>query len=466
MAKNSVRDFDATAANNTDIQSVDIAENCAPSGINNAIRELMADIKDVSAGTIALESPSADSMTVTGDLTVDTTTLKVDSTNNRVGIGTASPSEVLEVNGNIKFGDGHFIGDGGGDNLEIVSSSGENIIYKAAGGIHAFYDSGSNERMRIDSSGNVGIGTTSPGHPLHVSGNGFGTIAKFSADDGANNPRLLIYGSSDGMHIQRTSGSGAANLMFEVGGGEGGGTEAMRIDSSGNVLVGTTGLPSSTNKGVALRPVSLDRTIIQMSSASVSTGVELIQFRNPNGQVGYIATNASSTTYATSSDYRLKENVTDITDGIARIKLLNPSRFNFIVDADTTVDGFLAHEAQEVVPEAVSGEKDAMMDEDYVATPATGEIYTPAQDATFDDDGNELTAATDEVVHSTDVEQPDTLEEGRQWRETTAAVMATRTVPSYQGIDQSKLVPLLTAALQEAVAEIEALKTRVAALEG
>jgi len=94
--------------------------------------------------------------------------------------------------------------------------------------------------MRIDSSGDVGIGTSSPGHPLHVSGNGFGTIAKFSADDGANNPRLLIYGSSDGMHIQRTSGSGAANLMFEVGGGEGGGTEAMRIDSSGDLFVSKT----------------------------------------------------------------------------------------------------------------------------------------------------------------------------------------------------------------------------------
>jgi hypothetical protein len=70
MAKNSVRDYSATAASNTDVQSVDIDEGCAPSGINNAIREVMADIKDVSTGTVALESPSADSMTVTGDLTI------------------------------------------------------------------------------------------------------------------------------------------------------------------------------------------------------------------------------------------------------------------------------------------------------------------------------------------------------------------------------------------------------------
>lgn len=90
MAKNSIRDFDGTAANNTDIQSTDISEGCAASGINNAIRELMADIKDVSTGAVALESPQADSLTVTGDLTVDTNTLHVDAANNRVGIGKSS----------------------------------------------------------------------------------------------------------------------------------------------------------------------------------------------------------------------------------------------------------------------------------------------------------------------------------------------------------------------------------------
>ena len=203
-------------------------------------------------------------------------------------------------------------------------------------------------------------------------------------------------------------------------------TETMRLDS-GNLLIGTTGLPSSTNKGTAFIPASLDRTKLSMSSASTSSGVELVAFRNPNGEVGTIATSSSSTSYNTSSDYRLKENVTNITDGIERVKKLNPSRFNFIADADTTVDGFLAHEVSDIVPEAITGEKDAMMDEEYVAKPEV-----------LDDDGNVVTKA----------------------------VMATRNVPSYQGIDQSKLVPLLTAALQEAVAKIEALETRVTALEG
>jgi predicted esterase YcpF (UPF0227 family) len=104
-------------------------------------------------------------------------------------------------------------------------------------------------------------------------------------------------------------------------------------------------------------------------------------------------------TVNTSSDYRLKENVTPVSDGITRLQQLKPSRFNFIVDPDKTVDGFLAHEVQTIVPEAITGEKDAV-----------------------DDDGN----------------------------------------PVYQGIDQSKLVPLLTAALQEAIGRIETLEGMVA----
>ena len=80
-----------------------------------------------------------------------------------------------------------------------------------------------------------------------------------------------------------------------------------------------------------------------------------MEFINGNGQVGTITTQGSSTSYNEMSDYRLKENVVDIIDGIARIKQLQPRRFNFISDADTTIDGFIAHEAQTVVPEAVTG---------------------------------------------------------------------------------------------------------------
>ena len=125
-------------------------------------------------------------------------------------------------------------------------------------------------------------------------------------------------------------------------------------------------------------------------------------FYNPNGMVGRIDTSGSSTNYLTSSDYRLKENATAIADGITRLKTLKPYRFNFKADATTILDGFFAHEVSTTVPEAISGTKDEV-----------------------DSDDN----------------------------------------PVYQAIDQSKLVPLLTAALQEAVAKIEVLETKVAALE-
>ena len=139
-----------------------------------------------------------------------------------------------------------------------------------------------------------------------------------------------------------------------------------------------------------------------MTVANPSTNTYGINFLSNNVGVGNIRINASSTSYNTSSDYRLKENVIGLTGAADRVQQLAPKRFNFIVDANETVDGFLAHEVADIVPEAISGEKDAV-----------------------DADGN----------------------------------------PVYQGIDQSKLVPLLTAALQEALTKIDALETRIVALE-
>ena len=145
-----------------------------------------------------------------------------------------------------------------------------------------------------------------------------------------------------------------------------------------------------------------------------------MRFYNGNGLVGAITTDGSATAFLTSSDYRLKENVVKLSGATERLKQLKPSRFNFIADAGKTVDGFLAHEVQDIVPEAITGAKDAMMDEEYEVTPAV-----------LDDDGNVVTDA----------------------------VMATRSVPNYQGIDQSKLVPLLVATIQELEARIAALES-------
>ena len=149
-----------------------------------------------------------------------------------------------------------------------------------------------------------------------------------------------------------------------------------------------------------------------------------IDLRYDGTSVGSIVVTASATAYNTSSDYRLKENVVSMDNASDRVLALNPVRFNFIADPDKTVDGFLAHEAQEIVPEAVTGSKDAMRTEEYEVSPAV-----------LDEDGNVVTEA----------------------------VMGTREVPDYQGIDQSKLVPLLTKALQEALERIAVLESKVGA---
>ena len=151
--------------------------------------------------------------------------------------------------------------------------------------------------------------------------------------------------------------------------------------------------------------------------ASGSTqATQIIFLGSGNTYVGDIRSTGSATSYNTSSDYRLKENVTTISDGITRLKTLKPSRFNFISNPSQTVDGFLAHEVT-AVPEAISGTKD--------------EVVTQ----TMIDNGD---APSDSKLND----------------------------PIYQQIDQAKLVPLLTAALQEAVAKIETLESKVAALEG
>ena len=153
---------------------------------------------------------------------------------------------------------------------------------------------------------------------------------------------------------------------------------------------------------------------IQLLNASGTRNILEIQYNagssGTGSAIGGISATSSSTSFNTSSDYRLKENVVNISDGITRLKTLKPYRFNFKVDTSTTVDGFFAHEVT-AVPEAVTGTKDEVEPED-----------------------NDMRG----------VKKGD---------------------PIYQSIDQSKLVPLLVAALQEAVAKIETLETKVAALE-
>ena len=231
----------------------------------------------------------------------------------------------------------------------------------------------------------LGAGTASPSSALHVYD---GSSAKINMETSTNT--AFVGNISGSMEMQS-----ADIIKFLTSGAN----ERMRLNTSGNLLLGTA---SDISPGQRL---AVKYSYTNSGAAWESDNVNVhnaIVFKNPNGTVGTIRTAASAVQYNTSSDHRLKENVADMTGAIARVKQLAPKRFNFIADDTVTVDGFLAHEAQAVVPEAVSG------------------TYNEV-----DDDGN--------------------------------AVM--------QGIDQSKLVPLLTGALQEAIAKIEALEARVTALE-
>jgi len=222
--------------------------------------------------------------------------------------------------------------------------------------------------------------------------------------------------------IARDSGSGISNnvisgdLAFYTRVDANAEQEIVRFHHAKYALFGCNTLPSSSIAGASIDgdPSDLPVFIKTSSRQHGANAYTHFQFFNSNGAVGQILCSGTSTSYNTSSDYRLKENETAITDGITRLKQLKPYKFNFKTDSSTVLDGFFAHEVSSVVPDAVSGEKD------YVATEANVE------------------SGLSENVGD----------------------------PIYQQIDHSKLVPLLTAALQEEISKREALETRIAALEG
>ena len=323
-------------------------------------------------------------------------------------------------------------------------------------------ESNGNANMLFVDAGNdrVGIGTNSPasGTTLDVSGNGGGgavvsrirNIGGAAGDDATL--ELSIATASEEMRILFTDSSGTAGQIVVDGGDnsmafETGTSEAMRIDSSGDVLIGTTSFTSGGG-GIKLGATTASREF----SADNTGARQQIGFHNPNGEVGSIFTSGSATTFSTSSDYRIKENVVALSGAISRVKQLAPKRFNFIADADTTLDGFLAHEAQAVVPEAVIGTHNETRTVTNAILSSGGKLIT--EDVTEEDWAAGKKATEDASGNTVDALYPS----DSTWS-------AKHTEPVMQGIDQSKLVPLLTGALQEAIAKIETLETKVAALE-
>ena len=226
--------------------------------------------------------------------------------------------------------------------------------------------------------------------------NGYGSIN--FGDSGDNNIGIIDYEhSSNTMRISTNA------------------AERMRINSEGNTLINET-----TAHGVNTGRLQVTgRASSNIARFRAGSNGEQISFHNSsNTQVGTITVNASATAYNTSSDYRLKENVDYTFDATTKLKQLKPARFNWIADdTNTLIDGFIAHEVQSVVPEAISGtHNEVEVWRDGEELPDGVSIG----DNKLDDDGN--------------------------------------TIPKYQGIDQSKIVPLLVKTIQELEARITTLE--------
>ena len=435
------------------------------------------------------------SATISGDLTVDTSTLKVDSANNRVGIGTASPTVDLEVGDgtgtrtikvsgatnvfDIGFGSlrgGSTYGDVRlwTDRFRVYNAAGTQIIknisgtngdetwYDGAGGtrmtlnstglgvgasptqklsiagaidfksyvahmdnfaVYAHTSDGTtissfsgypigfrianSEKMRIDTSGNVGIGVTpsawsgsfkaidiGSGCLVSQPGNQTAGIFANSFANGTNYTRKALgtaagYDIYNGAHYWLTAASGAAGSTFAFGDAK------MTLDASGILAIGTVALGFTSSKSTYFSPVA--GYWIGNHTTGTPSGDRYWGFGYGVNEVGSITQNGTTgVLYNITSDYRLKEQVQPLVGGLARVNALKPSVYKWKSDGSNG-EGFLAHELAEVVPFAVSGEKDAVNEDGSIKS---------------------------------------------------------------QGIDMSRVVPILVAAIQELTARVQTLETR------
>ena len=384
--------------------------------------------------------------------------MRIDS-NGFVGIDNASPVSSFASARNLVIGTasgnhGMTIMSGTGSSGHIEFSDGTSSdAEKTAGGIRYYHNgnymrfntNGGTERMRIDDAGRVGIKNTnmssfndgmddlvigngvngtSPGMTIFSNSSDIGSISfRDSADTGITG--LIQYRHQESPPYMR--------VLVE-------GTERFRFTTFGTHTFGqcsAKALSASSSKAGNFDPYVFDVNGSAQSTETVAiksqkndcldltryyTAGTIQTFRFNNDFTGHIETGTTSVTYHTSSDYRLKENAVAISDGITRLKQLKPYKFNFIKEPSVIHDGFFAHEVTPVVPTAVSGVKDATETSYY----ETGDVLP---------EGKEI---------------GDVKEEN--------AIVA-------QSLDHSKLVPLLTAALQEAIVKIETLETQVRALQ-
>ena len=275
---------------------------------------------------------------------------------------------------------------GNQDNTNAIQINDANFI--------KFETNDGSERLRLNSDGNMLLRGGSVSYLV------LGSSGDSGFDATISNNMNWIRGNGDNLQLNCADDG---FIAFETNG-----TERARIHDSLYMSFGTT--ETYPRNGGSVIEGGVGQLILSRSGTG---GEVMIRFERDNATRGNI-TVSTSTTYNTTSDYRLKENVTDLSDAITRLKKITPRRFNFINDENKQlVDGFIAHEVSEAVPEAVSGTKDQVATADDVAA-------------------NQATTVGE---------------------------------PIHQQVDYSKYVPLLTAALQEAVAKIETLETEVAVLK-
>ncbi len=252
---------------------------------------------------------------------------------------------------------------------------------------------GGSERMRIDSSGNVGIGTSS-----------FATGSKLAVQTASGKLDVRSYGGSS---VKLSSGAalgynstGSNGHIWEIDD-----VQKMAIDSSGNLLVGTTGTSPNdgvSNGGFSFQPHSGGSYYAMGHASGTGSGAWYTGFYYGSSAIGTITQNGTTgVNYSSASDYRLKENIQPMQNALGVVAQLNPVTYTWKSDGSDG-QGFIAHELQAVVPDCVTGERDAV-----------------------DAEGN----------------------------------------PIYQGIDTSFLVATLTKAIQELSAKNDALEARITALE-
>ena len=312
-----------------------------------------------------------------------------------------------ESDGKIKFSSG------GNTDVLVIDDSSNIRLCPSAGQVYIGKDSGDclvdidSSHYVITSSGKATTGINIDGS----SGNADEYGGGISFQCGATGAAAIsgLQGAADADQV------GLAFFTHNSNTGSDDALEIMRIQSNGDLFIGTKTIPSSSQRGITLAGVPSGNPVFLRTSSShyTSGGYSHWYIYDDHGKVGWVNADGDGTaSYNTASDYRLKENVVAITDGIAKVKQLKPYRFNFkTADSSQVVQGFFAHEVSSVVPNAVNGDKDGVAAEDN------------------NDTGHK------------------------------------KGDPIYQGLDTAKMVPILTAALKEAIDKIETLETKVATLE-